>query len=178
MRDVEAVIILGKKEDDKDPENNELRGRVEVGVDIFIKYQAEYLILTGGKTSSSIPECYVMAEYATNLGVDSKNVLKECYSLDTIGNGYFTRRLIDSLKNVTSVYVVSSCYHMPRVKFIFQYCYGNKYLMNFDNCYPFKSSENHEIESLKMAEQLFVNIIPGDIDAIWKKMTINHSLYR
>ena len=172
-----AVIVLGRKETSDDPEDYELKGRIRIGIEVLQRYDGDYLILSGGKTSSRIPECEIMAKYAIGLGVDSARIVKECHSLDTIGNGYFTRKLIDSLKNVKSVCVVSSCYHMPRVKYVFEMCFGNNKKMDFNHCFEFGFSQDSEKRKMEITRKFFDGVTAGDIDEIKARIYSKHNLY-
>ena len=172
-----AVIVLGRKETSDDPQDNELKGRIRIGIEVLQRYDADYLVLSGGKTSSRIPECEVMKKYAIGLGADPAKIVKECHSLDTIGNGYFTRGLIDSLKNVKSVYVVSSCYHMPRVKYVFKMCFGDDKKLDFNHCFEFGFSQKSEKRKMEMTKKFFDGCTPGDIDKIKARIHSKHNLY-
>jgi hypothetical protein len=172
-----AVIVLGRKETSDDPEDYELKGRIRIGIEVLQRDDGDYLILSGGKTSSRIPECEIMAKYAIGLGADSARIVKECHSLDTIGNGYFTRKLIDSLKNVKSVCVVSSCYHMPRVKYVFEMCFGNDKKLDFNHCFEFGFSQDSEKRKMEITRKFFDGVTAGDIDEIKARIYSKHNLY-
>lgn len=56
------------------------------------------------------------------LGVMLEDIYEEIYSLDTIGNAYFTRMLhLDPMPHVKDVVLVTNNWHMPRAKEIFQF---------------------------------------------------------
>jgi|Deesub1362A_J573_1020465.scaffolds.fasta_scaffold10065_1 uncharacterized SAM-binding protein YcdF (DUF218 family) len=175
-----AVIVLGNRLRSIQI-HPELKGRVEVGIGIFKDKFAEYLILSGGKTNPSIPlsESEVMRDYAIMLGVSSEVIIIEQNSMDTIGNAYFTRKIIDEL-GCSDIYVVTSCYHVNRAKFIFEMCYGKDYNMFFSYCFSFHDpeAEKKEIDSIRLAEEFFKDIMPGDLNEIEKKLFSIHTLYK
>lgn len=175
-----AVIILGNRLRSTQI-HHELKGRMDVGINVFRDKTAKYLILSGGKTNPSVnlSEAEVMRNYAIMRGISLEVIILEYNSMDTIGNAYFTRKIVDKIR-CSNVYVVSSCYHMERVKFIFEMCYGKNYNMFFNYCFPFhnQDAEKKEKDSIKLAEDFFRNITPGDIDEIEKRLFSLHPLYR
>ncbi len=178
-----TVIVLGKMLIGKTI-HPELKGRMDTGIDVFKKKSAKYLILSGGKSNPSIDvsEAEVMRDYALNSGIPSEKIILEEDSKDTIGNAYFTRKLIDKLdySDIPEIYVVSSCYHMRRMEYIFGRCYGEKYSLSFDYCFSFdnKEAKKKEDRSIKLAEQFFKGIAPGDMDEIGRRLFSIHTLYK
>lgn len=174
-----AVIILGNRLRSTWI-HPELKGRMDVGIKVFKDTSAKYLILSGGKTNPlvNLSEAEVMKDYALMKGIPPEAIILEQNSMDTIGNAYFTRKIIDKL-GCFDIYVVSSCYHMRRAKFIFEMCYGKNYNMFFDYCFPFRNqnAEKKEKDSIKFAKDLFRNITPGDLDEIEKRLFSIHTLY-
>ena len=56
------------------------------------------------------------------LGVMLEDIYEEIYSLDTIGNAFFTRMLhLDPMPHVSDIIIVTNGWHMPRAKAIFQF---------------------------------------------------------
>jgi len=175
-----AVIILGNRLYSSQI-HPELKGRMDVGIKLFKDKSAKYLILIGGKTNPlvNLSEAEVMKEHALRMGISPEAIILEQNSMDTIGNAYFTRKIVDKIK-CSDIYVVSSCYHMRRVKFIFEMCYDRNYNMCFDYCFLFHNpdAEKKEEDSIKIAKGFFRNITPGDLDEIEKRLFSIHTLYR
>jgi len=175
-----VVIVLGNRISGQKI-HAELKGRMDVAIQLFRDKNANYLILSGGKTNPSIDlsEAEVMKDYALMKVIPSEAIILEENSMDTIGNAYFTRKIVDKIKCL-DIYVISSCYHMKRVKFIFEMCYGENYNMFFNYCFPFhnQNAEKKEKDSIKLAKDFFKNIMPGDLDKIEKRLFSIHALYR
>ena len=175
-----VVIILGNRLH-RARIHNELKGRMDVGINVFRDKDAKYLIVSGGKTNPSVnlSEAEVMRNYAIMRGIPPEEIILEQNSMDTIGNAYFTRKIVDKI-GCADIYVVSSCYHVERVKFIFEMSYGKDYNMFFNYCFPFHSldAEKKEKDSIKLAEDFFRNITPGDLYEIKKRLFSIHPLYR
>ena len=139
------------------------------------------LLLSGGISNQDVPisEAEVMRKYCVDNQIPEDKTIMENESLDTIGNAFFTRNIADSIKNVTSIYVVSSCYHMQRAKYIFGMCYGAKYKLHFKNCnlYSKIRVDVKEKSSLMLAYDFFKDIDVGDVGAIEKRLFTYHKLY-
>jgi len=175
-----AVIILGNRLRSTRI-HPELKGRMDVGNKVFKDKSAKYLILSGGKTNPlvNLSEAKAMNDYALMMGILSGAIILEQNSMDTIGNAYFTRKIVDKIR-CSDIYVVSSCYHMKRVKFIFEMCYGGNYNMFFNYCFPFhnQDAEKKEEDSIEFAKDFFRNVTPGDLDEIKERLFSIHPLYR
>mmetsp|Transcript_5499 Transcript_5499/g.13389 ORF Transcript_5499/g.13389 Transcript_5499/m.13389 type:complete len:161 (-) Transcript_5499:5-487(-) len=57
-------------------------------------------------------------------GIDSKAILMETTSYDTIGNAYFTRAQICDPMDFKRIWIVTSEFHMPRSKAIFEWIFN------------------------------------------------------
>lgn len=176
---VSTVVVLGNRLQ-FDGVHPELKGRMDIGIKLWRDASAIYLILTGGRTNAKLPisECSVMQQYAIANGVPSSNIICENKALDTIGNGAFCRMLIDKLQHIQVIYVVSSCYHMKRVEYVFRKCLGSRYAQNYDNCFDTAAFDiSAEYRSYQSAQQFFHDVESGDIEKISDKMYGQHDLY-
>lgn len=187
MPDTTIIIVLGHK-----LKTNfihpELKGRMDKAIKIYQNIlnpetkKNTVFILSGGKTQKKIQfsEAEVMMEYCKNNKIHINEIIKESKSLDTIGNAVFTRKIVDDLKGTSKIFVVSSCYHMNRVRFIFDMVFGSNYQINYDHCHPFneKGIEDKEYTSLESAQKFFKNIVPGDIKFIERHLFAIHECYK
>lgn len=164
-----AVVVLGNKLESEEV-HPELRGRMDVGIDVFRDSGADHLILTGGMVNEDVPlaEAEAMRNYAVEEGVDLSDVRMETRAMDTIQNGIYVRRILDHLHDVRTVHVVSSCYHMRRARFIFEQCLGAGYEIDASNCYEADKhpSELYEDEAMEATREFFEPFAPGDVDGI------------
>lgn len=175
------IVILGNKL--LSPQiHPELIGRMDIGINLFKDIFADYLILSGGKSNPNVKyaESEIMKDYAIRNNISSEKIILDTNSLDTVGNGYFVRKIVNELECNSTVYIVSSFYHMKRVKYIFSSCFGNYHNLNFDYSYYHENEEvnRKEERSMKMAKNLFRNIDYGDLEEIEKKLFSEHELYK
>ena len=120
-----AVVILGCRAPNDVALPMMIR-RVELGVKIYKDFQVSpvehrnwKLILTGYKGSGqTLSEAAVMKVLALENGIDEENVLLEERARSTVENAYFTKLMIDEL-DINEIHVVSSEFHIPRSKVIF-----------------------------------------------------------
>lgn len=173
---MKAIVVLGSRIPGKEI-HKELKLRLDVAIDSFD--DGSVLVLSGGYTNKDLDrsEASFMSDYCISKGIPQDKIVQEEKSLDTIGNGYFIRSLIDELPGITEVEVVSSCYHMKRSEYIFRACFDNKYALDFSHCCDFYREDISETKSIDMAKVFFSGIIPGDIDAIGKRLYKEHLLY-
>lgn len=185
MVDTDVIVVLGNRLQSHRI-HKELKGRADTAISLYsiLTSQGEtntLLLLSGGMANQKIiiSEAEIMKEYCIENQIPYDDIIIEAQSLDTIGNAFFTRKIIDSMQGVTNIYVVSSCYHMERVEYIFNMCYGHNFNMNFNYCHPFNNmlSIKSEMISLELARNFFRNVTPGNIDVIWKKLLTKHKLY-
>lgn len=182
-----AIVVLGNRLKSENI-HSELKGRMEVAIALrrrLLNNQNNikiFMILSGGVSNHDVPlsEAEVMRRYCIANGVPDDEAILEPRSLDTVGNALFTRRIVDSIKSVDTIYVVSSCYHTERIKYIFGMSYGDKYDLNFDHCHLSENPKPPEKEraSLARARDFFAEILPGDAAAIEEKLFSEHDLYK
>lgn len=173
---MKAIAVLGSRIPGKEI-HEELKLRLDVAIDSF--NDNSILVLSGGYTNKNLDrsEASFMIDYCISKGIPRNKIVPEEKSLDTIGNGYFIRCLIDKLPGITEVEVVSSCYHMKRSEYIFRVCFDSKYHLDFSHCCEFHREDISEIKSMDMAKTFFSGIIPGDVEAIGKRLRGEHLLY-
>ncbi len=159
-----------------------LRRRIDVAIDVFHTSDAPYLLFTGGRTNPEVSkaECEAMRDYAVECGVDPTDVLVENEALDTKGNGYFSRLLVEGLAtDVDTVYVVTSCDHGERAKYIFEQCFGDGYEIRVEHCTEGTVSKSaaSEERSRRRDYDFFEPITPGDIAGLRRRFAEEHDYY-
>jgi uncharacterized SAM-binding protein YcdF (DUF218 family) len=161
------TVVLGRSD------GEELRKRVEKGSQVFKQENCDYLVLSGGKVDpeASKSEASTMKEYVED--VPNEKIILENRSKGTIGNAFFTRRILESREiDVDKIFVVTSCYHRKRGEYIFEQVFG-KTLVDVSHCVEYKNSkeEDKEEESFNLAKNFFKDISPGDMNTIKKQLT-------
>lgn len=175
-----VVVVLGNRLRSADIHRH-LRGRVELGISLARERDNEAIVMTGGRTNPDVDttESAVMREYAVERGVDPSNIVVEPRRKDTIGNAYFSRRAIERRLDPSRVRLATSCYHVARAVYIFEYCFGDGYDVSAPDCYDSNvpTEELDEDESISLNRQFFAPVEPGDLVAVRDRMIDVHDLY-
>jgi hypothetical protein len=70
-----------------------------------------------------ISEARAGAAYLMSRGVESRNILMEESSLDTVGNAWFSRMIHVVPRGFERLLVITSAFHMPRTEAVFRWVY-------------------------------------------------------
>lgn len=162
-------------------EKGELPPWVKARLDHAIKIRAaEYMITLSAGTVHKPPpldengfpifESIAAARYLINHDINPDTILPETSSYDTIGNAYFSRVIHVEPRGFRRLLVVTSAFHMPRTRAIFEWLYGlddqdGKYDLAFETApdsgivaEDLQARVNRESESLKQVLQVSATI--------------------
>ena len=140
----DAILIPGGGVRDQ----GELPPWVKIRLDRAINiHQTEYIIVLSAGTVYKAPpldengfpifESVAAAKYLVKHGINPEKILCETSSYDTVGNAYFSRVIHVDPRGFRRLHIVTSAFHMPRTKAIFEWLYGldsqgGKYQLTFD----------------------------------------------
>jgi len=161
---MKAVVVLGHRLMDNGHPTIELSKRLDLGIELFNKFDADAIVFSGGMAnpSAGITEAEVMSQYAISKGTPSSKIILEEKSLDTISNAIFTKELIKN--KCDELYVVTSCYHTRRTSFIFRKVFGKSYKLNFDYCASLEEEGEFEDMKLNQAREFFKGMNRDDVE--------------
>jgi uncharacterized SAM-binding protein YcdF (DUF218 family) len=131
MTEYDAILIPGGGVDD----NGEPRPWVKARLDraIEIRDSAYLIALSAGTVHKRAPldengapifEALAAARYLLRRGIHPDAILTETSSYDTIGNAYFARVIHSEPANLRRLCIITSEFHMPRTRAIFEWMYG------------------------------------------------------
>lgn len=87
-----------------------------------------------GKDGWVIHESTSLARYLIKKGVNSNDIIREWASYDTIASVYFTFVTCIFPRNFENIAIVTSTFHMPRVKLLFEWIFNlHKDYYNLNN---------------------------------------------
>jgi len=92
--------------------------RVEKAAELYHQGYGKYFVISGGITYNDVTAAQLMKDHALQLGIPEKAIVLEDRADSTYENAEFTRQIIKSYP-IHSAIVVSSNFHMKRVKMIF-----------------------------------------------------------
>ncbi|TQF67635.1 YdcF family protein [Pseudoalteromonas luteoviolacea] len=118
------VIILGNKNDKFGNLSPISKSRCQLGFNLFKNTPSSNILCTGGfgKNFNQSPNSHgsIAREYLMNIGAPSTAFLNEALSRFTIEDATLTAPIIEAC-GAKSVDIVSSDFHIERVKLIFEY---------------------------------------------------------
>jgi hypothetical protein len=115
---------------------------------LSVKDECRWFILLSGGTVHKPPpvnadgfplfESSELAKHLVNAGINSNRILTEISSYDTIGNAHFARLLFTEPLQLKNLLIVTSEFHMPRTKAIFEWIFHLpplpfKYQLDFES---------------------------------------------
>jgi len=93
--------------------------RTERGAELFQAGYAPYIIVSGGPIYNNITAADLMMNHAVELGIPAEAIIKESYADSTYQNAVYTKEIMEQ-RGFKSVIIVSSDFHMRRVKMVFE----------------------------------------------------------
>jgi uncharacterized SAM-binding protein YcdF (DUF218 family) len=90
--------------------------RLIEGVRLYRKHAGVKLVLSGGTGFDPVPDAYIMADLAKELGVNENDILIESKSKDTIDEANFIKPIVNNDRFI----IVTSALHMPRSMAMFR----------------------------------------------------------
>lgn len=186
MKDVIIILAGGIEPDGSLPKIPKLR--TAKGIELFSSGVAPKIIMSGNygfwlEKQPVRPEAEAMKEYAISLDVPEDVVLKEDISKDTIGNAYFCKTKFLEPNNWKNIVVVTSEYHMPRTRYIFEKVLGSDYKIEFVpvdsrlNPEDLAAKIDKENKTTEFLKKWFDSIKTGDTEAIRNLMYTKHPGY-
>ena len=145
-----------------------VKKRGEKGIELHKQGEISNLIMSGAssffvKKNLKTHEAEAMSEYAVSRGIKKENIFLEEKSRDTIGNIYFSGKIIKKNK-WKRIVCVTSCFHFKRAEYLFSKVMGNKYeikLIVTDDCKPNQDMLKREIKLLKIMKRIFCFVPSG-----------------
>ncbi len=169
------IVVLGDRPDGDTP-TEEMLKRVRLGVRLVAEEDASLIIYSGGRTSGRHSEGFLMQQIAEDEFPDlAMPAVIEPKSLDTIGNAYFTARVLENV-NFERMFVVTSPSHATRAGFIFNSVFEGRAEVRTFGQVPDRPSVNEE-EAMELAHLILDGIEPMDLDAVWRRMKDMHPYY-
>lgn len=143
-----------------------IKQRVDRGIELYRAGEIGVLIMSGfcfvGIKKVNIFEAEAMQEYAISQGVKKKDIILEKESRDTIGNIYFSEKIIKR-NNWKRIVFITSCFHKKRVEYLLKKILNNKYeikLIISEDCKVASDMYKREENLVRVTKKLFC-IIPS-----------------
>lgn len=133
-----TIVILGGGIDKNGNFPQYVKKRLDKAIEIFEKNKNSK-ILVSGKYSFLYPknlippitEAQAMKNYLIKRGILKKNIFLENKSKDTMSNAYYAKKTYFILKKEKKAKIITSEFHLPRVKYIFKKVFGKDYKFQY-----------------------------------------------
>jgi len=178
----DAVIVLANQMDKKGLLNFESIARANKAVELFNELKIPNIVTCGWayRKDSEIKIADAFKAYIVNsLGVNSNKVIAELNSRDTVGDAYFTKINLALILNWRKLCVVTSDYHVARTQEIFNFIYGNNFLVEVFGASIIHDNSilNRELASTEAFRKTFSGISMGDDIRILECLRERHPYY-
>lgn len=111
---VECVVVLGAGLKDDGTPSHMLEDRIKVGVEVFNRTGAKYILMSGDHSDQYYDEPGAMKKYAEGLGVDPSRILIDNNGLST----YDSITRVKSEFGFDNIVIVTQEYHVYRAVYI------------------------------------------------------------
>ena len=172
----------------------QVKHRLDRAYDLFAKGSVDYIAttgrfskrvffdsrVTGYKTEAEAGKKYLEDAFK----MDSRFIIYENQSIDTIGNAWFVKKICIDPYGITKCWIITSDYHLERSKVIFDWVLGPQYSLEYIGTEA-NLGEEERIERKKL-EDIFTSyvktylvgsIAPGDDEEIGKFLLNEHLGY-
>lgn len=176
MKKYDAILVLGISTKKK-----LFKERVEKAVKLYRKGNAPKVIFSGRwwgglKIKPRATEARLMSEYARFKGIPRRFLLLEEKSLDTMGNFYFTKKLILKPKKLRHLLIITKSTHIPKARYLAKKILGEKYRFKFVGTNL--SAHPPEGHSTVLAVKKIFKAVQGGDDKAIAQILANHPYYR
>lgn len=117
------VVILGALNDDEGNLSDMAIGRLTKGIEEYKNNKNYKILCTGGFgehfNRTDKPHAFYAKKYLLRQGILRGNLLEIAESHDTVRDAFLAKPIIDKYK-VKNLIIVSSDFHMKRVRYIFE----------------------------------------------------------
>lgn len=174
------IIVLGRRLGDGGRLGDLFLHRLDKAVEVYREKQAAGLrpriVITGGDVGrQDITEARAGWNYLQKeIGVPPEDLAVEEQSLDTVSNAVYTKLLLLQ-SGCRAPVVISSCYHIPRVSYLFSHILGGEFEPTYVSAPtglgPADYHRHWHSESMKMIEAVRVidglDAWPGDHEKVF-----------
>ncbi len=116
--EIDCVLVLGAGLQRDGTPSHMLEDRIKVGVEVLNATGADYILMSGDRSSDYYDEPAAMKKYACEMGVDSSKILID-------NQGFSTHESITRIKDeygFDNIVVITQKYHLYRALYIAENC--------------------------------------------------------
>lgn len=173
----DAVICLAGGIEGEDGLPPKVQARMDTALSLIRCGASENLLVTGGwyflmNGRPKHTEADLMRKYAEERGIPSRDIYSEDLSHDTIGQAYYTKRLIVEPQKWVKLALVTSETHIDRSERIFEHVYGPDYTIDGYAAPEQRTIQNtaYELAASFLLHQILAGTTPGDDEVIGQRL--------
>ena len=177
---MKAVIVLSHLMNIHGQLGNESKSRAKLAYKIFTSIDSKSLILTLGwdyRDDSNIPIAISMRDYLISQGIDSKKIMIDINSRDTVGDAIFSKINFYDKYLFKELHIVTSDYHTERTKFIFEKIIPCKIKVHGSKTNQGNNKKISEEKSLEAFKSTFSDTNFKSNKSLIKTLTTKHPFY-
>ena len=177
----DAVIVLSHLTEGDMP-SEEGKARIDKAIEILNRGEARVILMSGnrhGKIPQNVTHAQAMKNYAISRGVNPNAIFKEEVAVDTTYEAVHVKRL-SKPRGWRKLAIVSSDYHMKRIKYLFDFAFGNGYKLSYFSAKTNKNTpeiQAKQMDSYRKDRKLFRGVKKGDDEKMLQRILKRHPLY-
>ncbi|MCP4552547.1 MAG: YdcF family protein [Bacteroidetes bacterium] len=118
-----VVVLLGDENDEDKSLSETAELRADAAID-FLKENNDYVVIPTGSfgkhfNASSTPHGKILSSYLIDKGISPEIILPHTRTSNTLEGAFGVLRCLNSMESVGKVHIITSAFHMMRVKYIF-----------------------------------------------------------
>ena len=178
----EAVLVLANLMDAEGRLNEDSLIRLALAA-VLVQQRPRSCLITSGwnyRPDTPIRIADVMGNAAHDtFGIARDRIFADGTARDTVGDAIMVKRNLLDPSRIRSVAVVSSRYHLPRVRGIFAFVFGSAYDMRFIGPQVDHAENMAESETASLAafHATFAGVEAGNTEAIYQRLVSEHPRY-
>lgn len=152
-----AIVTLGYALGKNGVMEKPLIGRLEQTLKLAKKNPEIPIIVTGGVPQGGVTEGFVMKNWLVKKGVDPNRIYIEDQAKDTVGNAFYSTKILKEL-GVKNLVLISSATHMRRAISVFKEMSETEeaYLDNISNLVYFDYDKEEKAYEIPQKERLVI----------------------
>ena len=178
---MKIVIILSHEMDHHGKLKEESIKRANLGIKIFHDKNCDFILTLGWsyRKDTELPIASAVKSYINEMGIPIPKIISDINSRDTVGDAIFSKLLLEKKYSPEKLYVVSSDYHIERVKMIFNSIYTKQFKIEFFGCCTNANQRNKikEQESSSAFLNTFGNIDFTNNEILLDRLKSQHPFY-
>jgi uncharacterized SAM-binding protein YcdF (DUF218 family) len=169
----DAALVLSNQLNSDGRLSDYCLSRLETALELYKKKKVSVIAVSG--FDSKPMENYLLHEKL----LPTNAIYSEKHAIETVGNAVFLKYLLAVPNQWEKLAVVSSEFHIGRVREIFDFIFSDYDLSYVPAQHEAKSRDYiHEGESLELFRQTFEGIKPGDDKSILQRLLERHGAYQ